>query len=342
MAFCDTIKLEKGMYTVGGKNFTQVLEGLDPSENYKGTELDGLDAYQRQLKRFDIKVSGVGCDKVEKFFSSTDSAVLFPEYIARAVKQGINSSEVMNAIVANKTIVDGMDYRALSSTTDTSSDNSVTEGSAMRNVNVTTKSTLVNLSKHGRVFSSTYEALRFQNLDLLTLMLKRIGEDIVNEELKDAVTVLVSGDGTNGDASTVISATYASTPDAPTLSYSHLLQLWEGLAGYKLNTMLASTTTMKDILSLSEMRDATAGLDFQGTGKIVTPMGAKLLHAPNVDNYKIIGFDRDFALQMIQAGDVVIDYDKVIDRQLDRAAISVITGFSRIFKDAVKVLNYGV
>lgn len=84
MAFCDSIKLEKGMYKVGGKSFTKVLEDLDPSENYKGTALEGLDAYQRQLKRFDIKVSGPGCDMVEKFFSSTDAAVLFPEYIARS------------------------------------------------------------------------------------------------------------------------------------------------------------------------------------------------------------------------------------------------------------------
>ena len=31
------------------------LESLDPSENYKGTALEGTDAFQRQLKRFDIR-----------------------------------------------------------------------------------------------------------------------------------------------------------------------------------------------------------------------------------------------------------------------------------------------
>ena len=81
MAYCDSIKLEKGMYSVSGKGFTQVLEELDPSENYKGTPMENLDAYERQLKRFGIKVNGAGCDKVEKFFSAPDSAVLFPEFI---------------------------------------------------------------------------------------------------------------------------------------------------------------------------------------------------------------------------------------------------------------------
>lgn len=64
----DTIKLEKGLYSITGKNFTEALEGLDPDSSYKGTELEGLDAFERQLKRFDIRISGKNSDKVEKFF----------------------------------------------------------------------------------------------------------------------------------------------------------------------------------------------------------------------------------------------------------------------------------
>ena len=73
----DNIKLDKGLYT-GSKGFTASLEEIDPSANYVGTELEGLDAYQRQLKRFDIKVSGTNSDTVSKFFRTTDSAALFP------------------------------------------------------------------------------------------------------------------------------------------------------------------------------------------------------------------------------------------------------------------------
>ena len=42
MADFDNIKLEKGLYASG--NFTKALESIDPSENYKGTSLEGLDA----------------------------------------------------------------------------------------------------------------------------------------------------------------------------------------------------------------------------------------------------------------------------------------------------------
>ena len=110
MAF-DNIHLEKGMYHEAGRSFTQVLEQLDPSEGYRGTPLENTDAFQRQLKRFGIRVKGAGSDTVEKFFSTFESAVLFPEFLARAVRQGMDEANILPAITATVTRIDAMDYR---------------------------------------------------------------------------------------------------------------------------------------------------------------------------------------------------------------------------------------
>ena len=332
MAFCDTIELEKGMYNISGKSFTSVLEDLDPSENYKGTSLEGLDAYQRQLKRFNIKVSGRGCDKVEKFFSTPDSAILFPEFLSRAIKQGLTACDVIPEITAVNTIIDGIDYRAIKSETATATQNDATEGNALREVSVRTNSSLVSLKKYGRLFSSSYEALRFQNLDVVAVIFKKIGMDIANEQMLDAVSALVSS---GSSAATEVE------PETPgTLTYTDLLTLWKNFNPYHPNVMMASSTTIKEILSLPAMQDAEAGLAFHGTGNLVTPLGAKLVMVKGLEDGKIITIDSNFALQMIQSGDVIVEYDKVIDKQLERATISVTAGFSRIFRDAVKVLNY--
>ena len=88
----ENVKLEKGMYGQSGRSFLKVLESLDPSENYKGTALEGLDAFQRQLKRFDIHVKGAGSDMVEKFFHTSESSVLFPEFVSRVVRQGLEEA----------------------------------------------------------------------------------------------------------------------------------------------------------------------------------------------------------------------------------------------------------
>ena len=100
----ENLKLEKGMYAQSGKSFSKVLESMDPSENYRGTALEGLDAFQRQLKRFDIHVKGAGSDMVEKFFHTTDSAVLFPEFVSRVVRQGMEEESILPAITAAVTI----------------------------------------------------------------------------------------------------------------------------------------------------------------------------------------------------------------------------------------------
>ena len=96
---------------------------------------------------------------------------------------------------------------------------------------------------------------------------------------------------------------------------------------------------MVKLLKLTQMQDSAAGLDFHGSGKLVTPMGAQVLRASAVPSGKIIGLDKNYALELVKAGDVSVEYDKLIDRQLERAAITTISGFSKIFNGASRVLS---
>lgn len=179
----DNLKLEKGLYTTG-KSFTQALEALDPSENYVGTELEGLDAYQRQLKRFNIKVSGFDSDCVAKFFTTSDSAALFPEYISRAVRQGIDSNNTVDKIVATTTTIDSLDYRSVETVTSMEDKMLafVGEGAKIPETVIKTKDKLTPLHKRGRMLVASYEAVKFQKLDLFTVTLKQIGAQIARSQ----------------------------------------------------------------------------------------------------------------------------------------------------------------
>ena len=334
MANFENITLEKGMYQHKG-GMTAALEQLDPSANYAGTELEGLDAFSRQLKRFNIKVSGKGSDCVEKFFQTANSAALFPEYVSRAVRQGMERADILPNLVATVTDIDGMDYRSIVSapSEDDKSLKVVSEGAAIPQTAIKTRENLVKLCKRGRMLVASYEALRFQRLDLFTVTLNQIGAYIARAQLKDAIDVLINGDGNSNAADNV------SVAESGSLSYGDLVKLWANLSPYELNTILAPTEQMQAILGMPQMQDANAGLDFQGSGKMVTPLGATLLHAPEMTSGKIIGLDKNCALEMVQAGGVVTDYDKLIDRQLERAAITCTAGFSKIFTEAAKTLS---
>lgn len=334
MANFENIKLEKGLYTTG-KSFTQALEELDPSDNYIGTPLEGLDAYQRQLKRFDIRVSGRGSDMVEKFFKTSDSAALFPEYVSRAVWQGIEENDILPKIVATTTDIEGLDYRTITSvqSEDDKELKIVNEGAEIPNTTIKTQENLVKLHKRGRMLVASYEAIRFQRLDLFTVTLRQIGAYIAKSQLKDAVDVLVNGDGNNN----AISAGTVDT--AGTLTYADLVEFWNSFDPYTLNAIIASPTMMAELLNLSELRDAAAGLNFHSTGSMVTPFGAELMKSSAVATNTLIGLDKNCALELVQAGTVMTEFDKLIDRQLERAAITSIAGFAKICQGASKSLS---
>ena len=52
-----------------------------------------------------------------------------------------------------------------------------------------------------------------------------------------------------------------------------------------------------------------------------------------------IGLDKRYALELVQGSDVTVEYDKLIDRQLERAAITTISGFAKLFQGASRVLT---
>ena len=337
----DNLKLEKGMYRQEGMSFTQVLESLDPSENYRGTALEGTDAFQRQLKRFGIRAKGAGSSPVEKFFRTMDSAVLFPEYIARTVRQGMEENDILPDIVATTTVIDSLDYRSIYSTpTDEEKElKDVAEGAEIPTTEVNTKEHLVPLTTRGRMPVASYEALRFQKLDLFSVMLRQIGAYIQKQQLADAVKVILEGDGNDNAAVQYSIGTDPISGTAGTLGYDQMVEFWSQFDPYTMNTILCSSSTMTKMLKVPELQNPLTGLNFQGTGKLTTPLGAQLHRTSAVADGVIIGLDKRYALELVRAGDVMVEYDKPIDRQLERAAITSISGFGKICDGAMAVLN---
>ena len=336
----ENIKLEKGMYGRSGRSFSQTLEELDPSEHYRGTPLEGLDAFQRQLKRFDIHVKGAGSDMVEKFFHTSDSAVLFPEFVSRVVRQGMEEESILPAITATVTKFDGMDYRSIASVPSEEDKKlrRVEEGARIPETTVRTQENLVHLHKRGRMLVASYEAIRFQRLDLFSVTLRQIGAYIGRMHLEDAIAVLRDGDGNENAAAEYTIGTTPITGTKGTLTYDALLEFWSQFDPYTMNTMLVGGDVMLAMLKLDEFQNPLTGLNFQGTGTLTTPLGAKLLRTSAMPAGILIGLDRNYALEQICGSEVTVEYDKLIDRQLERAAITSISGFAKLFTEASKVL----
>ncbi len=328
MAF-DNIKLEKGLYTTG-KSFTQALEELDPSDNYKGTTLEGLDAYERQLKRFDIKVSGSNSDPVSKFFATTDSAALFPEYVSRAVKLGVASNNKVERIVATTTEIEGMDYRSIS-TNNLKQDfelSEVSEGEALPELTIKLNSKLTKLKKHGKMLVTSYEAIKFQRLDLFTTVLKHIGTCISNSEFIQAIGAITEDENIR-----------KIPVQTGTLSFVDIINAWAGAQPYQMTSLVINQAMLGKLLQMEEFRDSITGFDTYATGNMATPFGAEVFLLTEIPNNAVVTFDKNYAVEKVQAGGIITEFDKLIDRQLERATISTIVGFSTIYGDAATIIG---
>lgn len=313
----NDIRLEKGLYNLSGRSFTAALEELDPSSAYSGTSLEKLDAFERQLKRFNIRVSGADCDCVEKFFSSTETAVLFPEFVTRCIRKGFDET-VISSVCAAKTISNSGQYLGCD-LDDTAAYTTTSQSTQLPAATVKESTTAVTLAKYGRVINASYEAVCQQRLDVFGIMLRSIGVRLALNVAQKAVDVLVES---------------AEQITATTLSYGDLASLYGEFDCFDMTTVLASPANASLIAAMNQLSDCKV----DANGKMILPFGSELIKTSAAPAKKIIGLDKNFALEFITSTDLVMETDKLIDRQLDQITVSITCGFRKITPDAVKVL----
>lgn len=318
----QNLKLEKGMYHITGKNFSEVLESVDPSASYAETPLAGLDAFERQLKRFDIHVSGPCCDRVEKFFSTTDSAVLFPEFIRRAITAGMEQS-ILSDIVAVHTKSESGDYLAAAMTDTAAYTVKGAQNTALPGSVYQEETTAIKLTKYGRMIRATYEAIRSQRLDAFTVTLRSVGVRLANSILLQAVDKLES------DAGSIVAKAGSA------LTYADLTKLYGAFTDFDMTMLLASPAVAASIMAMDQMKDMATGQP----STILLPFGAQLRKCAGMSADYVIGLNHQFALEMVTCGDLLLETDRLIDTQANCIAVSLRAGFRVLTKTAVHELS---
>jgi hypothetical protein len=147
------------------------------------------------------------------------------------------------------------------------------------------------------------------------------------------VDVLINGDG-NDNAATVIN-----TAASGTLAYADLVSFWSELHPFEMNTLIVSKAKVNSILTMAEFKDPLAGFKFQGTGELVSPLGATLVRSDEVATDLVIGMDKRFAAEEVITQPLTVEYDKIIDQRFEEAVISESVAYAKMVPGAVKVLD---
>lgn len=337
------LSLDKGIYDEAkssGKSFSEILEKDDPSENYKGSSLEKLDAYERQLAAHDIQVKGKQAALVGDFFKTDTSKILFPEFINRNLKIGMNRGKmeaVIDDVISTTSEIDSNSLKGISVDMNSSDVEykRVNENSKFPVVIFKTKEQANTLYKIGTSINATYEALRRVKVDLIANTLQIIGFNLSRAMVYEALDVLLNGDGNSNPASVVTAGA------SGTITYTDLLNLEFAFSNFESEVLIGNKNTMKKVLGISEFRDPLIAADFLTKGVFTTPFGNILKMNDKLPASKLIAFNKKAGIEMLEEkGASLVETSKIINQQFEEIVISKVCGFSKIFPDSAFVLNF--
>lgn len=358
------VKLEAGMYEDAKRNgmgFHQFLEDHYAKECgeasiYQGKSLieqmrlrhemrkAGKEipptAFEIQLAHHGIKAFGSQTDKVEKFFSTGESAVLFPAFLANRLVAGLLMSSLVNEFVAFSETIDAINYQKVT-LEDTEADRQlrqVNEGDEFPGVRIKLGKEMVMLKKYGRYLEASYEAIKGQNLNVLGTFIARIGQQLGIDETDDLIYVAVNGDGNSNAAGTTIE-----TATSGTIALADVINWAVGTDGT--NTVPAPYGITKFVgrkkwlakyyTTLAGMNNPSDQFGFIG---INLPRSYEWERsAVTLDTF--IGVDNRNALANLNMGEPLVESEKLIRKQINGTALSVYSGFMVLDNNAVAIFD---
>lgn len=289
-----------------------------------------------------IRTRGPGSDVVEKLFVSSNDTPLFPAFLASQVIAGILASSLVPALVAAEVRINSHVAEKIA-LTDTAADRTlkfVGEGADLPRTQIRRAEGNITLYKYGRLLEASYESIRMQHLDVVGLMLQRIGMQIGIDQTDDLIETLIAGDGTANSAVVDTDAEVSGT-----LDYDELVRLRLAFPiGYDMTDCVTNDANLRTILNMAEFKDPLAGFRFQATGDFATPMGARWHRWTSTGSAafstdRILAVDNRGAAALYREDTLLEESDRLIDKQIERRAISEWVGFMKLDNSATACLD---
>jgi len=330
------------MYTEAkrlGISFTDLLAREEKKQGYAPAgDAAKLDAFERQLVMNEINSKA---SLVEEFFKTSESAVLFPEYISRQIELGmeIGKREVkMSDIVAATEMISksgAARIPAIDLANSKRKSAKVAEGAEFPKVQIKFKDKTVVLEKIGKQFEFSYEAIRRMSLPVVNLLLQHIGHELALQKTEQALLVMRDGDGNPGSAA-----------DQPagiaTWTYARYVELALGASrGHEFTHLcmnnLMLQTILTDDVNFKQFQSVNILERFLTTGEITDFLGVKWTIHPDVDNDAILAWEQRTGLvEYKEAGSQIVESDKIIEKQLEKTVISETVAFGKPFSNTAR------
>lgn len=301
-----------------------------------------------KMAMFDANIGGSSI--INEFTTSGASEWLLPAFIDTRLRETTASNSMLGYVSTMTSAVDGLSV--IGATLDLINDaknkdaikmKRVSEGADLPLAKIGIGETAMRLYKRGRAVEATYEALKYMRVDLFAKTLDSIGDDVADQQMGDAIDVLVKGDGNSNAIET-----YATTKTKDVITTDDLLNFviaFQDKARKPITTLLASLDMFKQIYKMTYSTDLATGAEARfviKTPQYDTQM-VNLIYDSRVPKLgasnMVIGLNNsDSLVKYVANGSNIRELDRNIRNQTHLGTISEIANFGKFNKASVGAL----
>lgn len=334
-----------------GKSVDNVL-----ADKYAGEIADRVKSNEAYKTMSPIKMAmaDAGLDassRIKDFSTAGAGEWLLPAFIDTRLAESVAGNSMLEYVVNTTTPVDSL--TVMSAALDLVNDEKNKEGVKKRRVGegadiplakIKLGESAIRLYKRGRAVEATYEALQYMRVDLFAKTLDAIANDVADQQMADAIAVLVNGDG-NDNAPEVVETAVAGVVDVDDIL--NAMVKFQSQAKMPITTIVAGENMFKQLFKMTYQTDTAFGVD--GRFGMVTPQFAMnnvnvvldtRVPQSSASKDQAILLNRDMALvKYVAVGSNIRELDKNIRNQTQLGTVSEIAAFAKFNKYASLLLR---
>ena len=340
----DVIKLnlDDGIYKEAKDTGKSIVELLEKEEKAKGYTPEGvsleIDAFSRQLVAHGIN-PGNEAALVDKFFQTKESQILFPAYIDKQVRLGMNLGKLdlrlSDTYVASEKITSGSVVPVgLDFVKEDTKPKRVTPRAKFPRGIISEKEKSIKLIKVGRMIGFTYEAIRRMQIISASIFFQGYGFQLRKEMTEKALDVIINGDG-NANSAAGSSATVGAS-----WNYADLIDLiFQFKDGHEASHIVMNPKLLQTILTdktnFPQFQSMNILEEYMKTGEIRDFLGMTWRTHESVDEKGIVAYEKQTCLKYYEEkGSSIVESEKIISNQIENTVISINFNFGKMFEAA--------
>ena len=274
-----------------------------------------------------------GNSRFEDMFKKEDNEFLYPAYMADIIDTTIQNSDVAQFLVGQEIGIDQTVVKA--PTIDMLSDENrkklrrkkVAEGAEFPMATIKTGTVSTELYKKGIGIQQTYESARALTVDLVTMMLTAVANDIVEQNVEAVINTL--------ENSTLTSLKTTATADIITNA-----EMVDAIVEYKIkngfmpDTIVCGKEFFKQMFTMTYGTDEAEGITSSFTMAFpqmgISKMNVVLGEVSKKSNKnRMLMYNKAYAIiRYVQNGSVLTEYDTKIINQTNQIVLSEVSGYA--------------